>query len=224
VRHPPHAPWRNPLKTWHKVAIGVGVVGLVLVGTAGVAWARVKPRPLSAAIPTEDDAIAAALAQLGTEAPTGELAAAAYYMAYPDGSNPPVAGYAVAWDRIVRKLRSQLGRSEAGELAIPEAADVDDSSELVAAWLDSLTQTQRDGARAAIGPATWDKMAQAASRGDDRATKAALLSLKVGIERMRADDPLGALKLYSDLKSTLGPKLDEFTDILAQTVGTPEVT
>jgi hypothetical protein len=67
-------------------------------------------------------------------------------------------------------------------------------------------------------------MAQAASRGDDRATKAALLSLKVGIERMRADDPLGALKLYSDLKSTLGPKLDEFTDILAQTVGTPEVT
>lgn len=190
-----------------------------------MAWARAQPRPLSAPIPTEDDAIVAALSQLGTEATTDELAASAYYMAYPDGPTPPVAGYEVAWDRIVRKLRTQLGRSsEGGSVVIPEAADVDESSELVSAWLGSLTQTQRDEARAAIGPATWDKMAQAAERGDDRATKAALLSLKVGIENEARDNKLGALKLYSDLKSTLGPKLDEFTDILAQTVGTPEVT
>jgi len=116
------------MRTWKKVAIGVGVVTVVLVGTAGVAWARARPRKLSAFIPSEDDAIAAALDQLGPDAPVAELAASAYFMAYPEGPTPPTSGYLVAWNRIVLKLRTQLGRPDEGPLEIPEAEDVDDTA------------------------------------------------------------------------------------------------
>jgi len=219
----PHQPWVNPMRTWKKVAIGFGVVTVVLVGTAGVAWARARPRQLAVWIPSEDDAITAALDQSGPDAPVAEIAAAAYFMAYPDGPSPPTGGHLVAWNRIVHKIRTQLGRPEEGALEIPEAEDVDDTAELVGAWLASLTPAQEQGARSAIGSGTWDPVVQGAARNDDRATKAALLSLKVGIEHEASENKLGALKMYSDLKSLLGPKLDEFIGILDQTVGKPEV-
>jgi hypothetical protein len=178
---------------------------------------------LAAPIPTEDDAIEAALDHMGPDAPIGQIAAAAYYLAYPNGPTPPTSGYAVAWDRIVRKLREQLGSTDEVAVEIPPAEDVDDTAELVGEWLGSLSADQRDKARAALGAATWDPLAHASARGDDRATKAALLSLKLGIEKEAGENKLGALKMYSDLKSVLGPKLAEFTAILDKTVGKPEV-
>jgi hypothetical protein len=215
-----------PMSTWAKVGIGVGVgLGVLLLG-AGVAYARATPKPISAPIPTEDEAIAEAVGQLGEDASTRDIASLAYYMAYPEGDTPPTGAFLMAWNRIVWKVNAVLGRAEQEVTAPTTPPDVDDTSELVSAWLDSLDAQQLDTVRQVMGPSVVSPLEEAARRGDDYATRAALQGVKDGIEQQAKGslaDKAAALASYRELQSSLGPKLEEFEAIMEQTVGKPEV-
>lgn len=219
--NPPRAPWTT---TQLVVAWTIGLAGAAAVGL-GVAWALTKPRHLSGPVPTEDQAIDAAISQLGTDAETAEVARVAYRLAYPTAPYPPDGTYTPSWARIVRKVQELLARP-VQKVAPPAVEDLpagDGTAAKVSAWLESLSAEQRSSTREIVGSQVWDPVEVASSKRDDEATRAALLSFKLGIEAAARDSKWRALKMYSQLKDTLGPKLDEFGEILSATVGAPEV-
>ena len=219
---PVQAPYPNPMKTWHKVALGTLVVGVVFAGTA-IIWVKTAKAATPQA-PAEHVAIDMAIAQLGGEASTVDLAQMAYALAYPQAPFPPTGKYGEIWNRIVEVIQARLARFEGPVVPPSTAADLDDSSENVSAWLAGLSPEEEVGAREAIGAVLWDPLVGAARAHNDIATRAALLNLKNAIEAQIKESKLAALNTYGSLKSALGDeKLKAFIEIMDDTVGRPEV-
>lgn len=207
----------NPMGTWGKVAVGILVVGLV---GAGVFLYTTTAQAAPALPPSEAAAVSAAVEQLGPDAATAEIAQLAFVTAYP---GQPMAD--PAWASIVTQVETALGRPLV-PIKIPSgvADSSDEAAELVADWLSSLREEQRASARQTIGAPLWDALVSSSMSGDDIATRGALLAIKLAVEAKVHDSKLGALATYASLQSSLGDdKLEEFMEILDDTVGRPKV-
>lgn len=206
----------NPLRTWHKVVLGLLAVGVV---GAGVFLYSATARAAPAAPPSEEAAVAAAIEQLGPDAPTAQISQLAFSTAYP-GQTPAEP----EWASIVTQVETVLGRPLV-PIKIPSGpAFEDEAAELVTDWMGSLSDAQRSAVQQAVGAALWDPLVASAAGGDDVATRGALLAIKLAIEAQAQDSKISALATYASLQSNLGDdKLQEFLEILDDTVGRPQV-
>lgn len=207
----------NPLRTWHKVALGLLAVGVV---GAGVFFVSTTARAQAPAPPSDAEAVAAAVQQLGNDAPTSEISQLAFAAAYPGRSVEDPQ-----WSNIVKQVETALGRPLV-PIKIPSSSDPssDDAAELVSDWMSSLLPGQVSSARDAVGVALWDPLVFAATNGDDVSTRGALLAIKLAIQTQAHGSKLAALSTYASLQSSLGDdKLEEFIEILDDTVGRPQV-
>lgn len=201
---------RNPLSSRTKrwLWIGGGVAAALLIG--GVVYARSKAAPEGPLEPK--DAVDRAIGILGEGAKAHDVADAAYPLAYPDcpdvldPEDPTHARCIEYWfhlqDLAQERLPPPTDRPSGPKAAAGPAADMK-------AWLDSLTQDQRSELRQIIGPSYYDPIERAAKAGDDGKTVAAVLRLEAAVRKLVAQDPIAASKQYAQLKSLLGPKLDE---------------
>lgn len=106
-------------------------------------------------------------------------------------------------DLVAARLPPPVIESADGVVASGPAADI-------RTWLASLTPEQRSGLREIVGTAHYDRITARADAGDDPGTVDALLDLK---DEMDGLNPLAAMRRYAELKSLLGPKLDDFIRI-----------
>lgn len=158
-----------------------------------------------------DAAVTTAINELGADAGVVALTDLAYPLAYPDcppkldPDDPTHEECVNRWlalrDRVRKRVPSG-GKGSSSEKVLAKK---------IKSWLDGLSGSQRSQLRSTIGAKLYDPIANGAASGNESQVMAGLLRMKSSVKGM---SQLQALALYTQLQDILGPKLDEFADIV----------
>lgn len=204
--HP--APGSNP-GVWQAVVLGAVVVGLVGAGVYIFATRAAAATSVLAPPPTEDDAVDMAIAQLGPQATTSDLAAAAFALSH---RGEPISD--ASWSSVVSKVASKTGRPSI-PLKLPSAAvDVGVDAD-VADWIATLSESQSQALRVVVGPVAFDELA---SGGHGHSAAAAMNRLKA---MTLADFEASEILRNAVGDEAHGDLLDIFDDTASPPSGSP---
>jgi len=156
------------------------------------------------------------ITDLGVDRDLMSLTDTAYHRGFPacprtlDPGDPSHADCIRLWLQLRDEIAARL---PAPRISSPEPAeglaDTGPAAEM-RGWLQSLTAEQRNGLRRIIGANHYDPIVEAAQNGDDEGTVKAVRRLRKDADDLAANEPLAAWRQYSELKSLLGSKLDDF--------------
>jgi len=212
----------NPSPTWKKwLAITLLTAAGVTVG-AGIAHAAMRSVPERD--PDLEGFADAAISKHGTKASLNVLVDEAYFLAYPncpttlDPDNSAHAACISKW-LVLREVVSERLPPvdyDAGPPASGEALPSTGPAAEMRGWLGSLTAKQRSDLRRIVGDEYVRPIEEAAEAGDDQGVIDAAIELKEAGEKLASESPLKAMSQYRELKSSLGPKLDELTRLASK--------
>jgi hypothetical protein len=210
---------RNP-STAFWVGIGIALVAGGAVTLYALRARAKKPLPRSKAMPPEE-AVTAAIDQLGVDAHPYALTDFAYALAYPecptvpDENDPSHDRCRGLWLDMSIRVRDRLGLDpDAPVEPAPEKMEEGIAKQLCD-FFDSLTASQKKEVRSIVREDRYDNLVSTCEAGNDAAVRAQILSLRKEVEKLFKDHPLDASMLYFQLRDVLGEqKVEEFLDIV----------
>jgi len=199
---------------WLSIGIAIAA-GLAVVGWA--LRAKAKPLPRAKALPP-NQAVKAAVDQLGVDAHPYALTDFAYALAYPecptvpDEDDPEHDRCRGLWIEMSMLVRDTLGIDPDAEVEPPPASS--GIAQGVLDFIASLNEYQRTEIRRIVGALRYDGLIAAAESGSDAAVQAQMMMLRKDAEKLMKDSPLQAAQMAFKLQSVLGDaKVEEFLEL-----------
>ncbi len=211
------------LVTWS--VFGVLTVGAVIVGVW--IWRSKKAEASTTAL----GAVKAAKRRLGDGASAFDIADEAYWALYPDcpreldPKDEEHIECVELWSEVYAEALDVMpdpspgsgdaaGGGGAGGAGNSEGGSPSSGSGPAARidrFMDGLTEQEYNETRRIIGPTYFDQLEKAADEGDDAAARAAIARAKTRIENLSTFEKM---QKFAELKSALGPKLDQLAWIM----------